>query len=127
VLPGPIATVPTLRKRALANVSARCRGAAGPSPSVRGLGRWFALAGLILLGLSGSALARPFAEPDDRNLDRHGHYRSRDGSEVHQPAKSRDGTKPGGATAKCRDGTWSFSHTHRGTCSRHGGVAHWEG
>ncbi|WP_246687863.1 MULTISPECIES: DUF3761 domain-containing protein [unclassified Methylobacterium] len=24
----------------------------------------------------------------------------------------------------CND-TWSFSHTHRRTCSRHGGVASW--
>ncbi|MGT2486753.1 DUF3761 domain-containing protein [Methylobacterium oryzae CBMB20] len=70
---------------------------------------------------------RPFSEPDDRNLDRHGHYRSRDGSDVHRPARSLNGRKPAGASAKCRDGTWSFSHTHRGTCSRHGGVAQWEG
>ncbi|AWV19315.1 hypothetical protein A3862_07090 [Methylobacterium sp. XJLW] len=93
----------------------------------RGAARWCALGGCLLLAMAGSATARPFSEPDDRNLDRHGHYRSRDGSEVHQPAKSLDGAKPAGATAKCRDGTWSFSHTHRGTCSRHGGVARWEG
>ncbi|MFI4919394.1 MAG: DUF3761 domain-containing protein, partial [Legionellales bacterium] len=24
-----------------------------------------------------------------------------------------------------RDGTWSFSQQHRGTCSHHGGVASW--
>ena len=93
----------------------------------RSAARWPVLAGLVLIGLSGGAVARPFSEPDDRTLDRHGHYRSRDGSDVHRPAKSLDGGKPAGATAKCRDGTWSFSHTHRGTCSRHGGVAHWEG
>ena len=33
--------------------------------------------------------------------------------------------RPAGATAQCKDGTWSFSHTHSGTCSRHGGVARW--
>lgn len=32
---------------------------------------------------------------------------------------------PAGATAKCRDGTYSFSQSRRGTCSRHGGVAAW--
>jgi Protein of unknown function (DUF3761) len=32
---------------------------------------------------------------------------------------------PAGATAKCRDGSYSFSHTRRGTCSHHGGVARW--
>jgi hypothetical protein len=30
-----------------------------------------------------------------------------------------------GATAQCRDGSYSFSEHHRGTCSHHGGVASW--
>lgn len=30
-----------------------------------------------------------------------------------------------GATAKCNDGTLSYSRHHRGTCSHHGGVAVW--
>lgn len=85
---------------------------------------------LTLLGLTillGSVHAREFREPDEGSLDRHGHYVSRsDGQSVHQPARTRDGSKPPGASAHCRDGTWSFSHTHRGTCSRHGGVASWE-
>ena len=32
---------------------------------------------------------------------------------------------PSGATAKCADGTYSFSQSRRGTCSSHGGVAQW--
>ncbi|KKP38450.1 MAG: sh3 type 3 domain protein [Candidatus Peregrinibacteria bacterium GW2011_GWF2_33_10] len=32
---------------------------------------------------------------------------------------------PSGATAKCNDGTYSFSQSRRGTCSHHGGVAQW--
>ena len=32
---------------------------------------------------------------------------------------------PNGATAKCKDGTYSFSKHHQGTCSHHGGVAEW--
>ncbi len=32
---------------------------------------------------------------------------------------------PVGATAQCRDGTYSFSQHHSGTCSYHGGVAAW--
>ena len=32
---------------------------------------------------------------------------------------------PQGATALCRDGTYSFSRSRRGTCSHHGGVAKW--
>lgn len=32
---------------------------------------------------------------------------------------------PAGATARCRDGTYSFSQHRRGTCSHHRGVAEW--
>ena len=34
-------------------------------------------------------------------------------------------TAPQGATAQCRDGTYSFSKSRRSTCSHHGGVAKW--
>jgi hypothetical protein len=32
---------------------------------------------------------------------------------------------PANATAKCRDGSFSFAANHRGACSHHGGVAEW--
>jgi hypothetical protein len=32
---------------------------------------------------------------------------------------------PADATAKCKDGTYSHSKHHSGTCSHHGGVAEW--
>jgi hypothetical protein len=41
------------------------------------------------------------------------------------PASSVGGAPPPGATAQCRDGTYSFSQHHSGTCSHHGGVATW--
>lgn len=34
-------------------------------------------------------------------------------------------TPPSGASAVCRDGTYSFSRNRRGTCSYHGGVKKW--
>ncbi len=34
-------------------------------------------------------------------------------------------TSSTGATAKCKDGTFSKSQHHSGTCSNHGGVAEW--
>lgn len=34
-------------------------------------------------------------------------------------------SQPAGATARCRDGTYSFSQHRSGTCSHHGGVAEW--
>jgi len=42
---------------------------------------------------------------------------------VHRPM--RVDRAPAGATAKCRDGSYSFSQSRRGTCSWHGGVAQW--
>src|SRR5689334_569641 len=41
------------------------------------------------------------------------------------PARGQRAAAPPGATARCRDGTYSFSHHHAGTCSHHGGVAAW--
>jgi len=34
-------------------------------------------------------------------------------------------SRPAGATARCKDGTYSFSKHRRGTCLHHGGVAEW--
>lgn len=63
--------------------------------------------------------------PNESALVEHGHYTNRQGHDVHSPAHSKDGSVPNGATAKCRDGSYSFSESHRGTCSRHGGVSGW--
>ncbi|MFI7115497.1 DUF3761 domain-containing protein [Amycolatopsis sp. NPDC049868] len=51
------------------------------------------------------------------------YYRNTDGLCVHRPA-----TGPGaaeGATALCKDGSYSYSRNRRGTCSGHGGVRTW--
>src|ERR1700712_3211953 len=61
------------------------------------------------------------ANPNEADLDNHQTYRNHDGNTVHSPAHSRSGDIPSGATAQCRDGTWSFSQHRSGTCSRHGG------
>jgi hypothetical protein len=65
------------------------------------------------------------AEPNEANLQTHGHYVNKAGQAVHSPAKAVDGKVPAGASAQCRDGSYSFSKSHRGTCSHHGGVASW--
>jgi hypothetical protein len=62
---------------------------------------------------------------DESQLVEHGHYVNKSGQDVHSPAHSKNGAVPAGATAKCRDGTFSFSQHRSGTCSRHGGVAQW--
>ena len=41
------------------------------------------------------------------------------------PAAATGGKPPPGATALCRDRTYSFAAHHSGTCSHHGGVAQW--
>ncbi len=51
------------------------------------------------------------------------HYTNSDGHRVHFPVAPP--SAPSGATAKCRDGTYSFSQYRNGTCSHHGGVATW--
>lgn len=56
-------------------------------------------------------------------LSNDNYYTNSAGNEVHSPAYSE--SIPVGASAKCRDGTYSFSQSRRGTCSHHGGVASW--
>ena len=41
------------------------------------------------------------------------------------PALARGDSAFGGATARCRDGSFSYAKHHQGACSHHGGVAAW--
>jgi uncharacterized protein YraI len=52
-------------------------------------------------------------------------YTNSRGERVASPVRTADSTVPEGASARCRDGTYSFSRSRRGTCSHHGGVAEW--
>jgi Protein of unknown function (DUF3761) len=81
----------------------------------------------VFLALNSAAsFAYAYSAPDESDLDNHQTYRKRNGETVHSPAHTRSGKAPTGATAQCRDGTWSFSRHRSGTCSRHGGVATWQ-
>lgn len=88
-------------------------------------------AALLTLACATPALAtghhhhRPASAPAENTLVEHGSYTNSDGEQVHRPAHSKSGKQPDGATARCRDGSFSFSRHHRGTCSHHGGVADW--
>ena len=41
------------------------------------------------------------------------------------PSPAFSDRRPADASAQCRDGSYSFSRSRRGTCSHHGGVAEW--
>lgn len=51
------------------------------------------------------------------------HYVNYEGITVQRPTYYP--SHPAGASARCRDGSYSFSLHRRGTCSGHGGVAEW--
>ena len=94
--------------------------------------RSFAIAAAALVYvslLSPCAYADSSASSAPRNqesqLVEHGHYVNKAGHTVHSPAHTKSGQAPVGATAKCDDGTYSFSEHRRGTCSHHGGVSDW--
>ena len=106
--------------------------------------------GAIGLGAAPSAVGKP---PTYLSGCGEGAYRNSDGECIPDPSKSSGtglpadgtpdlvtapgligGTSPGlgtpggpppGATARCRDGDYSYSTHHSGTCSRHGGVSEW--
>src|SRR3954454_916464 len=67
--------------------------------------------------------AAPQQETNDLSNDHH--YINTAWHEVHSPAYDTDSDVPADASARCGDGTYSFSESHRGTCSHHGGVSKW--
>jgi hypothetical protein len=77
---------------------------------------------LALIGTSLVAASASRAQPAV-GLCKQGYYKNVDGRCVKSPTKS--ASAPAGATAKCRDGSYSFSLHASGTCSHHGGVAVW--
>jgi Protein of unknown function (DUF3761) len=78
-------------------------------------------------------IVRPSSESEQQattsesDLTSHGHYINKDKQVVHSPSRTITGKTPSGASAQCRDGSYSFSQHHSGTCSHHGGVARWLG
>lgn len=52
-----------------------------------------------------------------------GYYTNSNGQKISSPVKAV--VAPKGASAKCKDGTYSFSKHRSGTCSGHKGVSKW--
>ena len=61
-----------------------------------------------------------YVAPKPAPVCENGTYINVDGNEVCRPSSN-----PSGATAVCRDGTYSYSQHRSGTCSHHGGVRTW--
>jgi hypothetical protein len=62
-------------------------------------------------------------KPEEANCTNNGTYVNSQGRTVPRPENC--SSAPKGAAAQCRDGTYSFSKSRRGTCSHHGGVTRW--
>jgi uncharacterized protein DUF3761 len=62
-------------------------------------------------------------KPGQVNCANNGIYVNSKGQTVPRPENC--SAAPNGATAQCRDGSYSFSRSRQGTCSHHGGVAKW--
>jgi hypothetical protein len=70
-----------------------------------------------------STAASSTKPPAKANCANNGTYVNSKGQTVPRPENC--SAPPPGATAQCRDGSYSFSQSRRGTCSHHGGVAKW--
>jgi hypothetical protein len=77
--------------------------------------------------LMGAVLATSVVAPVDKPVVREAAMQCQPGYDEEQPGcVERPDPNQSGASAQCRDGTYSHSHHHSGTCSGHGGVAQWE-
>ena len=109
-------------------------GSSGPEPLIMQLRRLITLLALSL-SLSQQLLTQtPTQAPGSGSSAAHSEsaktkctdnstYVNSKGQTVPRPENC--SAPPQGATAQCRDGTYSFSKSRRGTCSHHGGVAKW--
>lgn len=70
-----------------------------------------------------SSKNKGYSASNKKSSGRVKYYTNSKGHRVQSP--TRYTSAPAGATALCRDGTYSFSQSRRGTCSHHGGVARW--
>lgn len=78
---------------------------------VRAIAMLLLCSGALPADARGFAHHRYLASPrsDERSLVEHRHYRNTEGVIVHSPAHSRGNVAPEGASARCADGSWSFS------------------
>lgn len=67
--------------------------------------------------------AEQVSNPENPPLEPVETYINVEGHQIQSPTRYE--FAPAGASALCRDGTYSFSENRRGTCSHHGGVAKW--
>jgi uncharacterized protein YraI len=72
------------------------------------------------VGWARSIYLRPIHDKSSGSVT---YYTNSRGERVQSPTHY--SSAPRGATARCVDGTYSFSKSRRGTCSHHGGVAEW--
>jgi hypothetical protein len=88
-----------------------------------------ALATILLASLSAQTAQPSLTQPTQQQPQKqskctdNGTYVNSKGDTVKRPENCT--AAPQGATAQCRDGSYSFSQSRRGTCSHHGGVAKW--
>ena len=71
----------------------------------------------VVVGLAGQAAPAVAYSCNDN------HYVISSRHVVHSPSCGEEHEK---RMAECRDGSVSYSEHHSGTCSHHGGVAHWD-
>ena len=89
---------------------------------IRRIASVLALAAMFLPALSAQDSQKQPKAQQPKCAD-NGTYVNSKGQTVKRPENC--SSAPQGATAQCRDGSYSFSRSRRGTCSHHGGVAKW--
>src|SRR2546425_11155248 len=117
-------TIVTIRAKPFANAQALGRvDAAVPVRLYSCSASWCSLA---RGRLAGYVLQEHLSSQPTPGVQRPGRgYVNSRGEWVPSPTRTPNDSPPAGASAQCRDATYSFSRSRRGTCSHHGGVSQW--
>jgi hypothetical protein len=108
---------------ALSLALAACSAADKPQPTLQAVGDGPASSAFVDPVTPASAVVMD-GVTDSLNLNDRSAVRAVDTPPVAAP-QAAPRSVPAGASAVCRDGTYSFSANRRGTCSHHGGVGQW--
>ena len=114
----------TLKNQRIVKISKMMCFTRGEDEAIAGITVIFAFDRVCRRKSSTSVPANTQSQPTDDAPQTNRYYTNKNNQVVHSPSTTVSGKAPDGASARCNDGTYSFSKHRSSTCSHHGSVLH---